>query len=465
MSDMIFYLDGEAVQMDVITLSRLQFAITTIYHYLFIPLSLGLSLLVAILSTLYLKNGNVVYKQLAKLFGKLFIVSFAMGVVTGIVQEFHFGMNWSEYSRFMGDIFGAPLALEALTAFFLESVFLGVWIFGENRLPKNLHCLSIWLVALGSNLSSYWILVANSFMQHPVGYVIRNGRAEMADFTALLTNPYVFGQFAHVFTSGLVTAGVLVVAVSAYKLLIGRNVNIYKTGIKIGSLYAVIGLFAVMGTGHLHTQYIGHNQPMKLASMEALWENEDPAGFTLYANIDVTNQKNTNQIEIPYALSFMLNNKPSGEVKGIKTLQAQEAKEYGQSDYVPNVEALFWSFRIMLALGGLMLFLMLVTLYLSVTNRLTEYNTCWLKILVASIILPFIANSTGWYIAEGGRQPWMVEGLQKVSQAVSQNITTTEVWISMIGFTVVYALLAVAAVFVAVKIIKKDITAEERSGL
>ena len=236
--------------MDVITLSRLQFAITTIYHFLFVPVSLGLSIFIAIMQTMYLKTDNVVYKRLAKFFGKLFIISFAMGVVTGIVQEFHFGMNWSEYSRFMGDIFGAPLALEALTAFFLESVFLGVWIFGEGRLSKKLHCLSIWLVAFGSNLSAFWILVANSFMQHPVGYTIANGRAEMTDFLALVTNPYVVGQYAHTVLSGIVTAGVIVVAVSAYRLLSGQNVETFKTAIKSGIIYSLIGLFLVMGSGH-----------------------------------------------------------------------------------------------------------------------------------------------------------------------------------------------------------------------
>lgn len=218
--------------MDVITLSRLQFAITTIYHFLFVPMSLGLSIFVAIMQTMYLRTDKIVYKRMAKFFGKLFIVSFAMGVVTGIVQEFHFGMNWSEYSRFMGDIFGAPLALEALTAFFLESVFLGVWMFGENRLSKKLHCVSIWLVAIGSNISAFWILVANSFMQNPVGYAVQNGRAEMTDFLALITNPYLPGQFAHVFLSGIVTAGIIVVAVSAYKILRGENIETFKTATK-----------------------------------------------------------------------------------------------------------------------------------------------------------------------------------------------------------------------------------------
>lgn len=449
--------------MDVVVLSRLQFAITTIYHFLFIPLSLGMSLFVAILSTMYLKSGKLVYKRLAKLFGKLFIISFAMGIVTGIVQEFHFGMNWSEYSRFMGDIFGAPLALEALTAFFLESVFLGVWIFGEDKLPEALHCLSIWLVAIGSNLSSFWILVANSFMQHPVGYVINNGRAEMADFGSLLSNPYVPGQFAHVFTAGVVTSGMLIIAVSAYKLLRRENVDIFTTGLKAGAIYATIGLFAVMGSGHLHTQYVGEVQPMKLSAMEALWNDADPAPFTAIASIDTEKETNSNAIEVPNALSFMLYNSPNGEVKGIKTLQAQSVKTFGPGNYIPNVTLLFWSFRIMLACGGLMLLMTLITLYMVYKNPSGQYNTLWLRLLAISVIIPFISNTVGWIIAEVGRQPWMVTGLQKVADAVSQNITSTEVWITVIGFTAVYALLAVAAIFIAVKIVRQD--AAEGSGL
>ena len=441
--------------MDVITLSRLQFAITTIYHFLFVPISLGLSIFIAIMQTMYLKTDNIVYKRLAKFIGKLFIISFAMGVVTGIVQEFHFGMNWSEYSRFMGDIFGAPLALEALTAFFLESVFLGVWIFGEGRLSKKLHCLSIWLVAFGSNLSAFWILVANSFMQNPVGYAVQNGRAEMTDFLALVTNPYVVGQYAHTVLSGITTAGIIVVAVGAYKLLRGENVETFRTGIKAGIVYGLVGLFLVMGSGHMQAQYIGKNVPMKMASMEALWETADPAPFTVVANIDTENKVNHDAIEIPYLLSGMIYNAPSGEVKGINEMQAQLVQQYGYDDYIPNVVLLFWSFRIMIACGVAMVGALLLAGFLLYTKRLE--NCRWfLNILVLILPLPFIANTFGWIITEAGRQPWMVVGLQKVSDAVSQNITTTEVMITLVGFTLIYALLAIAALTIAVKYVRKD---------
>ena len=442
--------------MDVITLSRLQFAITTIYHFLFVPLSLGLSIFVAIMQTMYLKTDKVVYQQLAKFFGKLFIISFAMGVVTGIVQEFHFGMNWSEYSRFMGDIFGAPLALEALTAFFLESVFLGVWIFGEGRLSKKLHCISIWLVAFGSNLSAFWILVANSFMQHPVGYVVANGRAEMTDFLALITNPYVIGQYAHTVLSGVVTAGIIIVSVSAYRLLLGQNIAEFKTAIKSGIIYSLIGLFLVMGSGHLQAQFVGKNVPMKLAAMEALWETKNPAPFTVVANIDEENKVNSDSIEIPYMLSMLVYDSPEGEIKGIKELQAQYVNQYGYDDYIPNVVLLFWSFRIMIACGMAMIGAMLLAGFLFYTKRL-EHSRWFLNILVLLLPIPFIANTFGWIITEAGRQPWMVVGLQKVSDAVSQNITSTEVLITLIGFTLIYALLAVAAILVALKFVKKDV--------
>lgn len=441
--------------MDVITLSRLQFAITTIYHFLFVPTTLGLSIFVAIMQTTYLKTDKIVYKRLAKFFGKLFIISFAMGVVTGIVQEFHFGMNWSEYSRFMGDIFGAPLALEALSAFFLESVFLGVWIFGEGRLSKRLHCVSIWLVAIGSNISAFWILVANSFMQNPVGYALQNGRAEMTDFLALITNPYLPGQFSHVLLSGIVTAGIIVVAVSAYKLLRGENIDTFKTATKAGIIYSVIGLIFVMGSGHLQAQFVGKNAPMKMAAMEALWETENPASFTVVANIDTKDKINTDAIEIPNMLSMLIYNSPEGEVKGINELQPMYEQKYGSDNYVPNVLLLFWSFRIMIACGVAMIGMMVLAAILLYLKRLE--NTRWfLNLLVLIIPLPFIANSFGWIITEVGRQPWMVIGLQKVSDAVSQNITSTDVLITLIGFTLLYAVLAIAALSVALKFIHKD---------
>lgn len=441
--------------MDVILLSRLQFAITTVYHFLFVPITLGLSIFVAIMQTMYYKTDQQIYNRLARFFGKIFLINFAMGVVTGIVQEFHFGMNWAEYSRFMGDIFGAPLALEALTAFFLESTFLGLWIFGEGRISKKFHLISIWLVAFGSNLSAFWILVANSFMQHPVGYVLNNGRAEMESFGSLITNPYVFHQYAHTLTAGITTAGVLVVALCAYKLLRGENVETFLKGIKSGIIYGLVGTFLVFGSGHLQAQFIGREVPMKLASMEALWETADPAPFAVIANIDVKSKENPDIIEIPRVLSFLVYDKFEGKVEGIKDLQAQYVQKYGEGDYIPNVLVMFWGFRLMIAAGIMMIGALLLAAWLYKKNNL-QYNKPALRLLLWTLPLPFIANTCGWVIAECGRQPWIVYGLQRVVDAISRNITATEVWITVIGFTLIYAVLLVAALSIAVKFIRKD---------
>lgn len=292
-------------------------------------------------------------------------------------------------------------------------------------------------------------------MQHPVGYTIANGRAEMTDFFALVTNPYVVGQYAHTVLSGIVTAGVIVVAVSAYRLLSGQNVETFKTAIKSGIIYSLIGLFLVMGSGHLQAQFIGKNVPMKMAAMEALWETENPAPFTVIANIDTENKVNYDAIEVPYMLSMLIYDSPEGEVKGINELQEQYIQQYGYDDYIPNVVLLFWSFRIMIACGVAMIGAMILAGFLFYTKRLE--NARWLlNILVLLLPLPFIANTFGWIITEAGRQPWMVVGLQKVSDAVSQNITSTEVLITLVGFTLIYALLAVAAIFIALKFVKKD---------
>jgi cytochrome bd ubiquinol oxidase subunit I len=444
--------------MDVLFLSRWQFAITTIYHFLFVPITLGLSMFVALLETCYVTTRHEAWKkqclQLVKFFGTIFLINFAMGVVTGIVQEFHFGMNWSEYSRFMGDIFGAPLALEALTAFFLESTFLAVWAFGWDKLSPKLHCICIWIVAFASNLSAFWILVANSFMQHPVGYILQNGRAEMTDFAALLTNPYVIGQYSHTFFSGIVTAGFLVLGICAYKIWKKSATEAFVQCLKGATLYTLIGLFAVMVSGHLDAQYIHEAQPMKLSSMEALWETADPAPFAIMANIDTEKHENTFELSIPNAFSFMLYNKPTGAVIGINELQKLAVQQYGPGDYTPDVTGLFWSFRIMLAAGGAMLLIVLSTAFLLWKKQIERFPL-FLKFLVLTLPIPFIANSVGWYIAEAGRQPWIVVGLQKTAAAFSPNLTPTEVFISLIGFTLIYLALAVAALYVVIRFIRR----------
>lgn len=450
--------------MDALDLSRWQFAITTLYHFLFVPVTLGLSIFIALLETCSVWTKREDWKkscrQLVKFFGTIFLINFAMGVVTGIVQEFHFGMNWSEYSRFMGDIFGAPLALEALTAFFLESTFLGIWLFGWDKLSPKLHCACIWIVAFASNLSAFWILVANSFMQHPVGYVINNGRAEMVDFVALVTNPYALGQYAHTFFSGIVTSGILILAVCAYKLLQnGAHRKAFEQAIKAGAVYTLLGLFAVMGTGHLQAQQVAKMQPMKLASMEALWETENPAPFAVVADMDIENKRNNFEIKVPYMLSMLVYNQPEGEIKGINELQKAAEAAYGPGNYIPDIEGLFFSFRGMAGLGSVMLLLALSAGFLAWRKKLSD-NRCFLKLLIFSLPLPFLANSLGWYLTEAGRQPWIVVGLQKTAAAVSPNLTPGEVFITMAGFTVIYLVLAVAAVYAAVRFIRRNMTTD-----
>lgn len=440
--------------MSEVLLARWQFGITSVYHFLFIPLTLGLSLMIAIMETMYVRTNNELYKKMTKFWGKLFLLNFSMGVVTGIVQEFHFGMNWSEYSRFMGDIFGAPLAMEALTAFFLESTFLGIWIFGWDRLSKRLHAACIWIVAFASNLSAYWILVANSFMQHPVGYSINNGRAEMTDFFALISNPYVLYQLPHTILSGVVTAGIFVLAISAYHLLKGTHLEVFRTSFKFGLVWAIAGVFAVMGSGHLQTQFVAKAQPMKLAASEALWESADPAPFAIAAVIDEKNQKNSFEIGVPGALTLLAHDSFRGEIKGIKELQAAAAAKYGPGNYIPDVTALFWSFRTMIAAGMVMAAVTLVCGWLWFRGKLESYPLA-LKAMLWMLPLPYIANSAGWFVTEAGRQPWMVIGLQKVAQAASPNVTAAEIWLSMTGFTLIYGILAVAAVYLAVKFVKQ----------
>ena len=428
-----------------VLLARWQFGITSVYHFLFVPLTLGLSVLVAIMETLYVRTGNELYKRMAKFWGKLFLLNFSLGVVTGLVQEFQFGMNWSEYSRFMGDIFGVPLALEALTAFYLESVFIGLWLFGWDRLSRKVHLACIWLVAFASNLSALWILIANSFMQAPVGYVLRNGRAEMTDFFALLTNSYVLRQYPHTLMGGLITAGVFVMAISAYHLLRKNQPEFFRPSLRIGLTCALIASLLAAGTGHLQAQHVAKAQPMKLAVMESLWETANPAPYLLFASIDQDKQQNSLEISVPGALSLLVHGSLDGEIKGIKELQAQYAQQYGPGNYVPDIFPVFWSYRIMIGAGMWLLALTAFAFFQLRRNRL-EQNPWLLRAIFWSLPVPYLANSAGWIVTEMGRQPWIVFGLQRVEQAVSPNVSSGAVWTSLIGFTVLYGLLAVVGV-------------------
>ncbi len=454
--------------MDALLLSRWQFAITTIYHFLFVPLTLGLSIWVALLETCSVHTARPRWRdtcrQLVRFFGTLFLINFALGVVTGIVQEFHFGMNWSEYARFMGDIFGAPLALEALTAFFLESTFLGIWMFGWDKLSPKLHCACIWLVALGSNLSAFWILVANSFMQHPVGYVVNGGRAEMSDFFALVTNHYVLGEYTHALMAGLTTTGVLILAVSAWKYVHdAASRYAFTQTLKAGAIFLAVGVLGVMGTGHMHTQYLAQANPMKLASMEALWETENPAPFAVVADIDQRGQRNNFEITVPALFSFMVYNEPAGEIKGINAINAEWEQKYGGGDYRPDVCGLFWAFRTMVGAGGLMLLAALLTGFLAWRGQLERFPI-WLKLLPCLLPLPFLANTAGWFVAEAGRQPWIVVGLQKTATAVSPNLTSLDVWATLTGFTLLYLVLIVIALRIACRHIRQTTVTYDAEG-
>ncbi len=448
--------------MDQLLFARWQFAITTVYHFLFVPLTLGLSILVAIMHTQYYRTNDLKYRKMTKFWGKLFLINFALGVATGIVQEFQFGMNWSEYSRFVGDIFGAPLAIEALAAFFIESTFLGIWIFGWDKLPKLLHLISIWLVAFASNLSAFWILVANSFMQNPQGFVLNNGRAEMVNFFDLITNPYVWHQFPHVVTAGITTAGFFVMGISAWHLAKKHDVDFFQKSFKYSVIYGLIGVLAVCGIGHAQGQFLMDVQPMKMAAAEAHWETEDPASFVAIAAIDEEAGENTFSIEIPNMLSFMTYNSFSGEVKGIHDLQAEYEAQYGEGNYVPQVTPLFWSFRAMVGAGGLMVLLALIGVVLLKTGKL-QNSKLYLKVMLFAMALPYIANTTGWLITEMGRQPWIVYGLQKTAEGISTVVPASYILISMVGFTLVYGILAVVDVMLLVKYGKKSPEALEEA--
>ncbi|KYH33349.1 cytochrome ubiquinol oxidase subunit I [Neomoorella mulderi] len=442
--------------MDALLLARWQFGITSVYHFLFVPLTLGLSVLVAIMETIYVRTGDETYKNMARFWGRLFLINFAMGVVTGIVQEFHFGMNWSEYSRFVGDIFGAPLAVEALAAFFLESTFLGLWLFGWDKLPKTLHAACIWLVAFGTNLSAFWILVANSFMQEPVGYVLRNGRAEMTDFFALLTNPHVLYQFPHTVLAGFVTAAFFVMGISAYHLLRQSQLEPFRRSFRLALIMGVISSLLVAAVGHFQGQYLVSAQPMKMAAAEALWESAAPAPLALAALVDERTQTNTFEIKIPALASFLAYNSFQGEVKGLKDLQAAAEASYGPGSYIPPVAPVFWSFRLMVVAGLWLILLSLYSLYLWRRRRLEE-KPLVLKALLWSIPVPYLANTAGWLMAEIGRYPWIVYGLQRVEAAVSPGVSAAAILTTLVAFTLLYGVLAVADVYLLAKYARQGV--------
>jgi cytochrome d ubiquinol oxidase subunit I len=451
--------------MDSLLIARWQFAITTIFHFFFVPLTLGLSIFVAILETRYVRSGDEMYKKMAKFWGKIFLINFAIGVVTGIVQEFQFGMNWSEYSRFMGDIFGAPLAIEALLAFYLESTFIGLWIFGWDRLSKKMHLAAVWLVAIGSNISALWILIASSFMHHPVGYTIdpESGRALMSDFGALVFNPHIFVQFPHVFTAGISLAGFVVMAFSAWHLIRKHDVAFFRTSFRMAAVYALVGSVLVGVIGHFNGLFVIDHQPLKMAAAEAIWETEQPASFNLFAIIDEDNQTNTFAISIPYMLSFLSNNNFTSKVEGINDLAVQAEAQYGAGDYIPPVTLDFWTFRLMVGAGLLMILIAFLGVLWS-KNPDLDKRKLFLKATMFSAILPYLAVTSGWILTETGRWPWVVYGLRKIEDSVSPNVPAWNIAFSLALMVVVYTVLTGVAVRLGVKYGTGDVEIKDSSA-
>ncbi|MEU4248093.1 cytochrome ubiquinol oxidase subunit I [Amycolatopsis sp. NPDC026612] len=430
--------------MSALDLARWQFGITTVYHFIFVPLTIGLSFLVAGMQTAWVRTGNGKYRRMTKFWGKLFLINFAMGVATGIVQEFQFGMNWSDYSTFVGDIFGAPLAIEGLLAFFLESTFLGLWIFGWDKLPKKLHLATIWIASIGTVLSAYFILAANSWMQHPVGSIVNpaTGRAELKDFGAVLTNSTAVGAFAHTITACFLTAGMFVVGISAWQLRRQKNADVFRPSMKLALVTVLIAGLGVIVTGDLQARLMTEQQPMKMAAAEALYDTVAPASFSLFTIGSLDGSQEKFSIRVPGVLSFMATGTFDGRVEGINNLQAQEQQAYGPGEYRPDVPVTYWTFRLMIGFGFLCLLISLVGLWLFRRGR-TPRGRWFFPVATAGLALPFLANSVGWIFTEMGRQPWSVFGVLKTADSVSPTVPASSVLTSLIVFTLLYGVLAV----------------------
>jgi len=425
--------------MDVVMLSRLQFYATSAFHFLFVPLTLGLSWIVAYMETRYVRTGDETYLAMTKFWGKIFLINFAVGVVTGITLEFQFGTNWSGYSAYVGDIFGSLLAIEATAAFFLESTFIGVWIFGWQKLSKKAHAGVAWLIAIGSNLSAVWILIANSWMQHPVGYTIRNGRAELTDFFAVITQKFAMLQIIHVLSSAILLAGFLIMGISAYHLLKKQHIDFFSRSFRIGLVCGLVGSLVVAVEGDFHAKDVTEKQPVKLAAMESLWETTRQAPIYLLAVPDEENGRNAVELlPIPGVLSFLGHGDFNAEVKGLNDFPRDER---------PPVLPVFLAFRGMVALGT---YFILITLYgMLRRNKLLE-SPLLLKAMLFSIPLPYLAIQLGWIVTELGRQPWIVWGMMRTSDAASP-IAASQVITTLVGFTLVYSLLGFAGYYLIYK--------------
>ncbi|MDD4272734.1 MAG: cytochrome ubiquinol oxidase subunit I [Desulfobacter postgatei] len=429
--------------MDPVFLSRLQFAAATMFHFLFVPLTLGLSILIAYMETKYAWSGDKNYLRMTKFWGKLFLINFALGVVTGITLEFQFGTNWSRYSEYVGDVFGSLLAIEASAAFFLESTFIGIWIFGWKKISAKAHAIVMWLVAIAGNFSAVWILIANGFMQNPVGYDIRNGRAELTDFLAVITNKHGLLEIIHVVPASLLLGSFFVMGISAYHLLKKQHTEIFLKSFRIALVVGLVSSLTVGLTGDMHGVNVSKTQPAKLAAMESHWETRAQAPIVMFAIPDETQEKNKIEIgSIPGLLSFLGFHDFNAEVIGLQDIPKQDR---------PPVLPTFVGFRTMVGLGTLFILLMIYGWIRR--NKLLE-SPNFLKIMLWSIPLPYIAMEMGWVVSEVGRQPWIVYNLMRTSDAASP-IAGAQVMVSLTAFILVYGLLGAVGFYLIAKSVKE----------
>jgi cytochrome d ubiquinol oxidase subunit I len=430
---------------NALELARLQFGVTTLFHFIFVPMSIGLAIWVAYCQTRWYRTGDEVYLRMTRFWGKFMLISLAIGVVTGLVQEFQFGMNWSQYSRYVGDIFGAPLAMEGLMAFFLESTFIGLWLFGWGRLSPKVHLATMWLTAFGTVLSAYFILAANSWMQHPVGYVINHSthRAELKSIGAVLTNSTVLLAFPHTIFGAICTGGMLVLGISALGMLRGRNVDVFSRSVRMVLPLTLIAAIATGAAGHAQGTLMEKQQPMKMASAEALYNTTKGASLSVFAAGPFERHPSHlgTDIRIPHLLSIIGTASWNGKVKGINQVNAEEQAKYGPGDYVPIVGITYWTFRLMAGVGLALVLLPLLGLWL-IRRRRLERTKWFLRVAVIGAFLPPLANLTGWIFTEMGRQPWIVYGLLKTNEARSPLVGSGTIILSLVGYTLLYGVLA-----------------------
>jgi cytochrome bd-type quinol oxidase subunit 1 len=440
-----------------VDLARWQFGFVTVNHFFFVPITIGLAFLTALLQTAWYRSKNDQYLRLTRFFGTLLVINVAIGVVTGLVQEFQFGMNWGAYSRLVGNVFGAPLAMEGLAAFFLESTFLGLWLFGWDKLPRRVHLLTIWAVSLGTVLSAAFIMAANSWMQHPVGYQMVGGKPQLNDVWALFTNPVFVWGYAKVLLASLVTGAAVMLAVSAWQLRHGKDRDVFALSARLALIVLVPAILFTMLVGDELGVIEARYQPMKIAAAEAQWTTCQPCSFSMFqiggGNDDHTPTK---IIAIPHLLSLLATNHWNGKVVGLTPLQNQYAAKYGPGNYVPNVFIQYWSMRVMAYLAVVVLLIGLWGLWL-LRRKTLAMSRLFLWVAVWGAVLPFLMNTAGWFLTESGRQPWIVQGIMLTKDGVSPTVSTTWIWIGLVAFVLVYATIGTVDLFLMLRYSRKPL--------